>query len=100
MSNWNQYMLEETPATVTWFTVVGRGEFPLDMLRYDQAWPVADGSFASHTGRRFVRMGCVQRGGPTIARWASFGWTVVDPAGGLADEYPSHGEDRHDGEGR
>lgn len=64
------------------FTVVGSGEFPFDMLRYDHAWPASESqarlmSSSIHVpaGPRRIEM----RGltGPTPARWASFGWKVV-----------------------
>lgn len=88
---------------VYYFTVVGVGEFPLDMLRYDSAFPAGsddtdkivarygdagtrrnlEGAEYDPTldpmSRREVRLGCVQRGGPTIGRWASFGWYVQNP---------------------
>lgn len=95
-------------ADVYYFTVVGHGEFPLDMLRYDSAFPTSaedtekivarysdavrgGGADPTHppVGRyggpdpmrkREVRLGCVQRGGPTLGRWASFGWVVKNPA--------------------
>lgn len=73
--------------TTLHFTVRGRGEFPQDMLRYDEA------EFASDEDRfdalniertRHVRdVGLVCRGDgalhtkPTVALWESFGWKVV-----------------------
>lgn len=72
------------------FTVQGRSEFPLDMLRYDHCWPV-DSNDASEIGRAMregyavkepisVRLTMVsydKRSGPTAARWSSFLWSVV-----------------------
>ncbi len=72
------------------FTVVGRGEFPLDMLRYDQCHP-AGGDDAAMIKDRLVEDGAVKtrrirlvtRGmprhwQPTAGRWSSFLWSV-DP---------------------
>ena len=76
------------------FTVAGRGIFPADMLRHDHCWPV-DGDMNRVTDPT-VRLGqdkdtmvvlCAQsRRRITPARWASFGWTVIDIAG-----EPTHG---------
>ncbi len=74
------------------FKVRGRGEFPLDMLRYDQCWPrtgfdaeiiapryemspreglgTREVSLAKHTSLKHGNVA-------TMGRWASFGWTVV-----------------------
>lgn len=70
------------------FTVVGRGEFPFDMLRYDACWPkTGDDAGAMHydnvtrEGIREVRRVTLcsdGRGAPTFGRWSSFGWSV-DP---------------------
>jgi hypothetical protein len=63
------------------FTVEGKGMFPLDMLRYDLCWP-AGGGDAAHIGgtyeaaSRQIRMRGLKP--PTVGRWASFGWTVVE----------------------
>jgi hypothetical protein len=90
------------PHTTThWFTVTGRGVFPIDMLRSDMAWPATsedaekivghDFGYAFGPGsttpseHRSIRMGCAQHDGPTIGRWASFGWTVGDPDKGEID---------------
>jgi len=69
------------------FVVVGTGRFPFDMLRYDEAWPVA-GADANAIGRdthnvrasdsrRIVRLMTHKYFGPTIGRWESFGWRVL-----------------------
>lgn len=65
------------------FTVAGSGKFPIDMLRYDECWPV-DAAAASriqadiNTGERTpIQLRTNKRGGPTAARWDSFGWKVV-----------------------
>ncbi len=78
-----------------YFTVRGRGEFPLDMLRYDSCWPQqsVDADKISPTydtlssesredlGRRDVFL-CKHtrlKTEPvaTTGRWHSFGWDVV-----------------------
>lgn len=67
------------------FTVRGRGEFPWDMLRSDEAFPVTyeDGWRMAHCreNHREVSLRTHRRGGPTEARWASFGWTVIRTSG-------------------
>lgn len=65
------------------FTVSGRGEFPWDMLRYDDAFPADAESAAAlprppgtlKESRRQIRLATHRRGGPTIARWQSFNWS-------------------------
>ena len=54
------------------YVVTGRGEFPVDMMRYDQAWPL-DPILSSDRRRSITMRGLAE---PTIARWASFGWSV------------------------
>ncbi len=67
-----------------YFTVEGQGGFPADMLRYDQAWAVTglgEPGDALHP-RRFIVLATRQRKGehypPTVGRWESFGWRVVN----------------------
>lgn len=68
----------------TKFKVIGRRQFPLDMLRYDSAFPydsaaahsIAD---ADNPEPRDVWLGAyhpVKGVVPTAARWRSFGWSV------------------------
>jgi hypothetical protein len=67
-------------------TVVGDRPFPIDMLRYDLAFPAtetASSSIAStfgREGRRVVRS--IRIKSPkrelTTGRWESFGWEVRD----------------------
>lgn len=71
------------------FTVKGHGEFPLDMLRYDQCWPHSGGSVGSieRSARDLggelerevilVRRVDDKRRLPEEGRWKSFGWQVV-----------------------
>lgn len=67
------------------YTVTGAGEFPMDMLRYDRAWPARGQDVtaiigigvrrgARAPGRRSVRLHSIED--PTEGRWASFGWAV------------------------
>lgn len=62
------------------FTVVGRGEFPYDMLRYDQCWPESESQthfmMASRSGSRHVTLTGLRE--PTDGRWLSFGWRIVE----------------------
>lgn len=68
------------------FKVVGYGQFPVDMLRYDACWPKDEGNdsfnigaswdrFSKATTREITLIGVKQ---PTEARWKSFGWKVKD----------------------
>jgi hypothetical protein len=67
------------------FAVVGSGEFPFDMLRYDKCWPASqadsgrmpDPALVGVLGRqrRIEMHGLVK---PTAGRWRSFGWTVIE----------------------
>jgi hypothetical protein len=64
------------------FTVVGRGEFPYDMLRYDSCCPDRSedaSAMRDGVGQRQVQLRryAVNSGGPTVERWQSFGWSVV-----------------------
>lgn len=66
------------------FTVRGAGSFPVDMLRYDQCWPVENViavapsrfSDAESWGTREIQM--MSHNQPTPDRWMSFGWACVD----------------------
>lgn len=72
-------------------SVSGKGEFPWDMLRYDECYPASTDDalmmpapLVPSTGaseREFwtKRRTVVLRSNkaPTIARWDSFGWTVT-----------------------
>lgn len=63
------------------YTVYGGGQFPLDMLRYDCAWPatqedVAAIDYHADRGRRSVVLNSYSE--PTVARWNSFMWSVKD----------------------
>jgi hypothetical protein len=58
-------------------TVEGSGQFPIDMLRYDAAFPHTepDSYTIMETGKRSVCLLTQIR--PTEPRWESFGWKVV-----------------------
>lgn len=73
-------------ATPRYFTVEGRGDVPMDMLRKDQCWPVgmedATNMLAIHAPggrvRRRVRLASLRLGSPTLANWEVHGWRVVE----------------------
>lgn len=63
------------------FTVSGRGDFPRDMLRYDDCeFASPDDAVRAGDGyvhdRRRVKI-VTQRRALTAARWESFGWRIV-----------------------
>lgn len=66
----------------TLLTVQGVGQFPADMLRYDEAWPLRTED-AQKIERAGILRGSRQvtllsvRNAPTTERWESFGWRVV-----------------------
>lgn len=68
-----------------WFVVVeGAGDFPLDMLRYDHAFPAEeqDSNAMGRSDRRRVvliarSVGASPECAVTPRRWESFGWRVV-----------------------
>ena len=60
------------------YTVEGYGSFPIDMLRYDNAYPRDSDSIynmGQELDRRQVRLASCHC--PTHDRWASFGWKVI-----------------------
>lgn len=64
------------------FTVEGSGPFPLDMLRYDCAFPNSemDSNAAERMDGGLRTVDLIMRSSrdkPTFGRWASFGWTVT-----------------------
>lgn len=72
------------------FTVRGRGEFPIDMLRYDRCWPRTGEDVLriepSYTSRgdlstrevTLYKYTQLKRGSVAEAgRWRSFGWEVI-----------------------
>jgi hypothetical protein len=71
------------------FTVEGRYPFPVDMLRYDGAYPYGPSDVENMTSaikgvtrgtdtlRPTVQIRLVSDRTPTIDRWTSFGWFVL-----------------------
>jgi hypothetical protein len=69
------------------FEVEGSGEFPIDMLRYDQCWPTdtadalkirpAYGGDGSGLERRTISLSTTGKYVPTRGRWDSFTWRVI-----------------------
>ena len=69
---------------IQFYTVEGYGRFPLDMLRYDMAWPdspqdtsIIEDHLASGLRRVNLRRVCHFHPTPSEARWRSFGWWIV-----------------------
>jgi hypothetical protein len=65
----------------TFFKVRGRGTFPIDMLRYDECYPVDPQSVENievpqKRVTREVHLATNKRFGPTEGRWQSFNWNV------------------------
>ena len=73
-------------AKIYTYEVTGTGSFPLDMLRYDAAYPAspravdtlmdASRGFNATSGVRFT-LRLRSHYPPTIERWRSFTWGVV-----------------------
>ena len=67
---------------VTVLVVVGSGEFPFDMLRYDSACPLAEAD-SSAMGRDGARVVCLRMfsvspdAAHAAKRWESFSWRVA-----------------------
>ena len=65
------------------FVVEGRGDFPIDMLRYDRAVPMTEhdsGVIAYESGKRrvhLIRYSAAGKSGPCQQRWDSFNWLVI-----------------------
>lgn len=83
------------------FHVRGRGEFPLDMLRYDDCHPCGEHDIAAIANGEYVH----ERRTITLttderlihpARWASFGWAVVGCEGAQAELSGIYGVDTRD----
>jgi len=62
------------------YVVTGMGDFPVDMLHFDQCWPVTGDDAAkivepaSPAEPRSIRMRSHSQ--PDTGRWSSFGWSV------------------------
>jgi len=80
--NGRKLQASDRPTHVYSYAVRGRGYFPLDMLRYDQAWPVDTLDLAVYTAplteRVYIRLRSFHP--PTEGRWNSFGWEVIEEA--------------------
>ena len=68
----------DRPANLYKYVVLGFGVCPLDMLRYDAAWPVrSEDAIAITSQSKAAKAICLaSHHPPTAARWESFGWTV------------------------
>jgi len=68
----------DRPNTVYRYRVSGSGEFPLDMLRHDAAWPAStdDCGWIGHRIKRSLNL--VSHHTPNVERWDSFGWKVEE----------------------
>lgn len=77
-------MLGEENMRHTEYVVEGSGIFPVDMLRYDQSYPVSEND-ALHLIARYkrrVRLATYlnkKQLETSRSRWLSFGWSVIDP---------------------
>lgn len=78
--------MADAPKRRLWFySVQGRGSFPIDMLRYDRCWPASEGgdsakveaSFQPRASREERIVALIGLDEPTEGRWASFGWKVL-----------------------
>ena len=65
------------------FTVEGTAPFPIDMLRYDSAFPATESDSAlidrhQYDGSKVqVKLQSYGFGVPTIGRWESFLWKII-----------------------
>ena len=74
----------ERPGVHYRYKVTGTGDFPIDMLRYDHAYPATSEAVSAmgssrledRSQQRTVDL-CSYRW-PTPDRWRSFGWLVED----------------------
>jgi hypothetical protein len=74
-------LIEAAQNAVT-FQVTGKGQFPIDMLRYDLCWPAtgSDSTDIEHSHPSSTILHRIDLKGlklPTAARWESFGWKLV-----------------------
>jgi len=72
------------------FTVAGRGDFPVDMLRRSECHPVDGDSAARILGndRREVTLRTENERLVLEDRWASFGWRVTSVRSDIDDHIP------------
>lgn len=62
------------------FTVIGRGSFPGDMLRYDACYPTDADSVVNmfHDDKEERKINLRSFRHPTEGRWNSFWWRIED----------------------
>jgi hypothetical protein len=81
--------------------IQGRGEFPMDMLRYDSCYPNSerDSVLIADTVRSYKRDGrwsiCVKSASKnpwTVGRWESFGVKITDVPREMTFEHNSYGD--------
>jgi hypothetical protein len=73
----DKLLATERPPHFYRYVVEGRGPFPVDMLRYDCAWPYSQESvnYFDADGKRMVEVASYRE--PNAERWSSFGWRIV-----------------------
>jgi hypothetical protein len=85
----HEYVVERADPRPTYlykFSVIGKGPFPADMLRYDGCYPANSDSASNIVFpgvQRTVDLVCEHphKGWlPTFERWRSFGWVVKSDA--------------------
>lgn len=59
------------------FTVEGEGHFPIDMLRYDRAWPKSEADSSAIPQAYRKRQVRLIGEHVTAGRWNSFNWKVI-----------------------
>ena len=70
--------MSERSACLYYALFEGSGDFPIDMLRWDECYPAreADSYAIQSTGNRYVIVS--KRGGQfTLSRWRSFCWVAL-----------------------
>lgn len=73
----SQSLSGQKPSKVYEYYVSGYTHFPMDMLRYDQCWPVSPddaSNIGGHAYNRSIKMRSYSE--PTVDRWKSFLWSV------------------------
>ena len=75
---------QDRPRTFYRYKVIGTGRFPIDMLRYDSAYPASSEAVSTMGADDLRRSGALRTVElcsyrlPTNERWRSFGWIVQD----------------------
>jgi hypothetical protein len=84
MSQREQDRLDVAATHAHEYLVEGVGDFPFDMLRYDNCWPATEADaykLLARQGKDRARPRIVMLRGlrpPTVGRWESFSWKVVE----------------------